>query len=83
MTLRIVPFPFLAVLLWTAISALSGFVASRYIIDAELRRTDACMRHIAEDLDRHGLAMTQHVLHTTRVIDQRIDSLAIEKEHRK
>lgn len=84
MTLRIRPFPFVAAALaWTGISAVSGFVASRYLIDAELRSTDVAVRHTAEELNRYGMAIAQHVLQTTRTIDQRIDALEAGKEHRK
>lgn len=84
MTLRIRPFQFVAAALaWTAMSAVSGFVASRWVIDAEMRSTDARIRRTTEDLERYGLAMAQHVLQTTRAIDEKIDVVGAGKEPRK
>jgi hypothetical protein len=73
----------MAAVAWTAISIFSGFALSRYVIDAELRSTDATVRHTAEDLDRYGLAMTEQVVSATRAFNHKIDALVIGKERRK
>ncbi|HTU47445.1 MAG TPA: hypothetical protein VMF91_20450 [Bryobacteraceae bacterium] len=72
-----------AAVLWTMISAVSGFAFSRYVIDAELRRTDATVRETAEDFDRYGLAMTEQVVNTTRAFNHKIEALVVGKGRRK
>lgn len=84
MTTRVGPPQLIAAaVLWTVISALSGFVASRYVIDAELRRTDATVQRAAANLDWLRISEAQQVVNITQALNRKIDALANGKEHHK
>lgn len=71
-----------AAVLLIAVSSLCGFLFSRYLIDLELRRTDAAVMQSARDLDRYEVAMAQQIITTTQAIKRKIDALQPRKEQR-
>jgi hypothetical protein len=84
MGIRVCPLQLIAMaVLWSVISALAGFLASRYVIDAEVRRTDATVQRAVDNLDRFRISEAQQVVNITQALDRKIDALANGKEQPK
>ena len=79
MTVRIHTWQLLAALVLSALSFISGFAVSRYVIDLELQQAHTAVLRSAEDLNRYENTMAQQFAIAYQAVERRMNAVRADR----